>query len=202
MSYCRTTPTNIVTVEPALEPVDFEDVKNNAYVVDDPTDNAFIRTQLIPQARRYVEQLADRSLITQTRKQIYDYMPAAPIDLRYSPVQSVSSFTYLDSDQVTTALATTYYSVDTYRIPGSIHVAYSQSWPSSLNTVNAVQITYVAGYGSTQVSVPIIYRRAIILLCTHWYINRDAFGCGDVDDLTLSKLADILSIEGRTVHYA
>lgn len=193
-------PTNIVTVEPLSEPVTADDVKVNVPIVDDATDDKFIREQLIPTARKYVENLANRSLITQTRKQIYDYMPCAPIYLRYSPVQSVSSFTYTDSSETVQTLSSTYYDVDTASKPARIRQGYGQSWPSAADVTNSVNITYVAGYGTQGSSVPIIYRRAIILLCSHWYWNRSEMGC--VSGNLLNNLENMLSIEGRTVEYA
>lgn len=192
-------PTNIVTVEPALEPVTPEDVKANAYVVDDSSDDTFIRTQLIPSARKMVETLANRSLITQTRQQIYDYLPEC-FWLRYGPVQTVSSVTYTDYNQAVQTLSATLYDVDSNRIPGRIHQGYGKVWPASLSKTNAVKVTYVAGYGATGSSVPIIYRRAIILLATHWYNNRDQFGC-ETDDMACA-VASMLALEGRTLEYA
>lgn len=184
-----------------MEPVSVPEIQANAYIVSND-DNDFIRDQLIPQARRMVEVLAGRSLITQTRKQTYDFLPAAPLYLRFSPVQSVSTFTYVDTSGVTTTLATTEYDVDTLSIPGRIEEAYNKTWPASRHTTNAVNVTYLAGYGTTPSSVPIIYRRAIIILATHWYQNRTAFACGDVDASVLSGIMDLIAIEGRTLEYA
>jgi len=195
-----TIPTNKVTIEPTVEPVGLEDVKVNAYVIDDETEHKFIREDLIPTARRYVEELAKRSLITQTRAQYCDYMPCSPVRLRYGPIQQISSVTYTDTNEAVQTLASTYYELDAARTQGRLEVAYGQTWPTSLHKVNSVAITYVAGYGTTPKSVPSIYRRAITVLCTHWYQNRDQLGC--VDDDMLGKLENMLAIEGRTLEYA
>lgn len=195
-----TIPTNVVTVQPTVEPVGVDDVKVNSYVIDDETEHKFIREDLIPTARRYVEELAKRSLITQTRTQSYDYMPCSPVLLRYGPVQQVNSVAYTDTNEAAQTLASTYYNVDAVRNPGRLLVAYGQTWPTAFNKANSVVITYVAGFGATGKSVPNIYRRAIIVLCTHWYQNRDQFGC--VDDDMVSKLENMLAIEGRTLEYA
>lgn len=195
-----TIPTNKVVVKPASEPVGVEDVKANGYVVDLEEDNRFIEEQLIPTARAFVENLACRSLITQTRAQYYDAMPCSPIRLRYGPVQQISSWAYTDANEASQTLASSFYNLDTSRIPGRLLVAYRQTWPVALEMANSVAITYLAGYGTQPTDVPIIYRRAIIVLCTHWYDNRDQFGCAE-DDLTC-RLIDMLSIEGRTLEYA
>lgn len=197
----RRIPTNTVTIQPTTEPVGIEDVKANTWIADNEEDNLFIREQLIPSARRTVEQLACRSLITQTRRQSYDYMPdPGDVYFRYSPVQSVSSITYVDTNGTTQTLAATYYDIDTYVIPARIREAYSQTWPTTRQQTNSVNITAICGYGNTPAAVPIIYRRAIIVLCSHWYDNRDQLGC--VDEGTLSNLQNMLAIEGVTVEYA
>lgn len=197
----RLIPTNDVVTHPVDEPVSVDEVKANAYVVDDENDNAFIRTDLIPTARRFVEQLAGRSLMTQTRRQSYDGMPCSPIYLRYGPVQSITSFVYMDTSQVSQTLATSYYTLDSRTVNARLCEAYNQTWPAALCDTNSVTITYVAGYGSNVGKVPVIYRRAIIALCTHWYQFRDAFGCEDASGI-LGRIEDMLSIEGRTVEYA
>ena len=193
-------PTNVVTIAPVDEPVSVEDVKANTIIVDNDEDDGFIRTQLIPEARAYVENLAKRSLYTQTRKQSYDHMPCSPVYLRYGPVQSITSFTYLDADGATQTLAGSYYEIETNRGQPRLLTAYQQTWPTSRYQLNSVNITYVAGYGSNVGKIPIIYRRAIILLCTHWYDNRDQFGC--VEGTLYERLESMLAIEGRTVEYA
>lgn len=193
--------TNRVYTEPASEPVTVEDVKANAFIVDDDSYDDFIQSQLIPQARRYVEKLANRSLITQTRKQYHDEL-RTEIILRYSPVQSVTSITYKDTNNATQTLTSTLYTVDTASIPARVNEAYNQTYPSAICDTNSVVITYVAGYGSTMASVPIIYRRAIILLATHWFHNRTAFACGDVDAATMAAMESLIAIEGATLEYA
>lgn len=196
----RTIPTNKVTVQPVDEPVSIEDVKANVQIVDNDEDDGFIRTQLIPEARRYVENLACRSLMTQTRVQYYDDIPCGPVYLRYGPVQSVSSFSYVDSTGVSQTLATTEYEYDLNSIPARLWEAYGKTWPTARGQFNSVGITYVAGYGSNVGKVPIIYRRAIIYLCTHWYQNRDQLGCTEGN--LLGRLQDILAVEGMTLEYA
>jgi len=192
-------PTNVVTVQPSTEPVSTSDVAANAYIVDDTSDYVYLAEQIIPAARQMVERLACRSLITQTRKQIYDCMPSW-FSLRYGPVQSVTAITYVDSNEATQTLASALYDVDTSRVPGRIMMGYGDNWPLSLHKTNAVNVTYVTGYGATAASVPIIYRRAIIVLCTHWYNNRDQFGC-DTDDIA-NRVIEMIALEGRTLEYA
>lgn len=197
----RTIPINRVTSAPAAEPVTATDVKLNAYVVEDTTWDDFITDQLIPTARNYVERLANRSLITQTRRQYYDTLPDE-FYLRYPPVITVSAITYMDTAGDSQTLTGSLYTVDAVSYPGRIYPAYQQTWPSAASDTNSCYVTYTAGYGATGASVPIIYRRAIILLCTHWFNNRAAFACGEADEATQAALESMLAIEGATLEYA
>lgn len=189
---------NIVVTSPSDEPISVADVKCNAYIIGDE-DDGLIRTQLIPEARRWVEQLAVRSMLTQTRRQYYDCMPDE-FWLRFGPVQSVTSINYVDTAGANQVVPTDTYIVDTTRMPTRIELAYGKTWPVARDQVNSVNVLYVAGYGSTVGKVPIIYRRAMIVLATYWYQHRESIGCADGD--ILSKIEHILAIEGRTVEYA
>jgi uncharacterized phiE125 gp8 family phage protein len=199
--YGFTTPTNVVTVEPTVEPVGLADVRANAYIIDNETDNDFITNDLIPSAREVIENMANRSFITQTRRQSYDFMPDSPIFLRFGPTITVTGFTYVDTNGVSQTLAATEYDVDAARVPGRICEAYQKTWPVARDQVNSVNITYTAGYGAAGSSVPRAYRRAIILLCKHWYDNRDAFAVKEADAV-MHRLSDLIATEGRTVEYA
>ena len=197
----RNIPISRVTTQPTFEPVTVEQVKANAYIVSDTSYDDLISSQFIPAARRYVEQITERSLVTQTRKQYHDCL-SPEITVRYGPLQSVTSVTYKDSAGDTQTLTSSLYTVDTASIPGRIVEAYNRSYPSSITDTNSVVITAICGYGSTIASVPIIYRRAIILLCTHWHLNRDTVACGEVSSDMATTLQNMLAIEGATVTYA
>ena len=193
-------PVNRVTVEPTIEPVTVEEVKENAFIVSDNSYDSYIRSQLIPSARQYVEELANRSLITQTRAQYYDDLEYV-MYLRYGPVQSVSSITYKDSQAVQQTLTSSLYTVDTASIPARVVQAYDQNYPSAICDTNSVVVTSVCGYGSTAASVPLIYRRAIILWASLELNNRVPIACGDEYRRSLEALEQLIAIEGRTVEY-
>lgn len=193
----RNIPINRVTVEPTVEPVTKELVKRHAYIIDDCSDDALIDDVYIPAARRMVEQIANRSLITQTRAQYYDWLPECMF-WRYGPLQSVTSITYKDTSEAQQTLTSTLYTVDSSSIPGRIIAGYDDTYPTAIVDTHAVVVTGVAGYGATASTVPIIYRLAMLKLITHWLNNRGM--CGD--DESMSLLGDIVAMEGATVEYA
>jgi hypothetical protein len=54
-----------------------------------------------------------------------------------------------------------------------VEPAYSKTWPSVRDeTADAIQITYVAGFGNTYSAVPEQYRNAIYELVAFRFVNR------------------------------
>tara|TARA_Y100000310_G_scaffold246825_1_gene252230 strand:- start:4799 stop:5392 length:594 start_codon:yes stop_codon:yes gene_type:complete len=194
-------PVNEVTVEPTIEPVTVPEVKENAFIVDDTSADLLIKKQYIPEARKLVEKLANRSLITQTRAQYYDSLEYEMF-LRYGPVQSISSVTYKDSNESSQTLTSTKYTLDAKSIPARLNIGYNETYPLSITDTNSVVVTMVSGYGSTIASVPLIYRRAIIMWATILFNNRSPIACGDGYEKSLAALQQMLAIEGATPEYA
>ncbi len=93
------------------------------------------------------------------------------IELGHDPVQSIASITYIDVNGATQTLSTDVYALDS-TIPSRIILKPNQSWPSTMNTPNAVTVEYVCGYGDAPTSVPEGVKLAIKFLAGHWYDNR------------------------------
>ena len=194
-------PINRVSVEPAIEPVSVSEVKEAAFIVGDSTYDGYIKNQLIPAARQFVEELAKRSLITQTRIQYYDDLEAV-MYLRYGPVQSISSVTYKDSTATQQTLTASLYTLDSASIHARLVEAYNQTYPSAICDTNSVAVTMISGYGSTAASVPLIYRRAIILWASLELHNRVPIACADSYMESLKALKSMIAVEGATLEYA
>ena len=97
-----------------------------------------------------------------------------PLVLLYPPLSSVTSVKYYDSDNTLQTLDSSVYLVDTYSEPGTITLAPNQSWPSVKDRVNAVQVEYVAGYGTSSSDVPEEARQTIIALAVDMYEHPEA----------------------------
>ena len=78
------------------------------------------------------------------------------------PLQSVSSIQYQDSNNATQTLAASNYTVDTDREPGRIVQSSTGSFPSTYPDLNAVTITFIAGYGDRE-TVPEVFKRSMYL---------------------------------------
>lgn len=158
-----------VTSQPSVEPIDLDEAK--AHLRVDHTSEDSIITILIQAARETVEKHTNRSLITQTRVMKLDDFPFFDtIRLTHGPVQSLTSITYDDEAEANQTLASINYWVD--YDSDICRVVVKESWPSTYDKPNAVQITYDAGYGDDSTDVPAPLRQAMFLILGHLYENR------------------------------
>ena len=95
------------------------------------------------------------------------------VNLPFSPLVSVSSVkTFDDSDNATTMASSRYY-VDTSSEYGRVILRTGETWDDMLRVGNAIEITYVAGYGTIATSVPAGIRQGIIVLASHYFENPE-----------------------------
>ena len=91
-----------------------------------------------------------------------------------SPLVSVSSIKYYDSDDSQQTWASSNYIVDSSLQPARISLAVNKSAPTLSKRINAVNIEYTVGYGTASTDVPEGIRTAIILTVGNWYQNRQS----------------------------
>lgn len=87
------------------------------------------------------------------------------LDLPFPPLQSVTSVVTYDRDNSASTFSASRYRVDLQS--GRIYLNEGETWPSSLRAQNAVEVTYVAGYGSGSIHAPIV--QAIRLYVSSMY---------------------------------
>ena len=159
---------------PAAEPVTLAEAKSHLRV-DHSEEDALI-TSLILAARIQAETHTKLAFVDQTFVYKIDrFPPNGPVDslliLPRSPLDSVSSVTYLDTAGDSQTLATSVYEVDTASLPGRIRLKFDQVWPNTRTHPEVVTITFIAGYG-TLTSVPENIKAAIKLLVANYYEQR------------------------------
>ena len=151
------------TVEPTIEPITLEELKDRVRVTGCDDDAQL--TQMLKAARQQVEADSYRRLITQT---VVGYMDAfrwvREIEMRMAPIQSITSIAYTDMNGDAQTFSASNYSTDIISSPPRIVLKTNQTlWDyTEDNTPNAVAITFVAGYGTTAASVPVQARLAIV----------------------------------------
>jgi uncharacterized phiE125 gp8 family phage protein len=163
-----------IITAPITEPVSLAEAKLHLRVTTD-TDNTLI-TSLISAARIHCENITNRALASATFELVMDTFPEK-IVLPMSPVESITSIKYTDSDGIETTLAATEYILYTSE-PAVVIPDYDVSWPSFTEyPLGAVKVRYVAGYraASTDASlhIPEAIKQAILLIISTLYENRE-----------------------------
>jgi uncharacterized phiE125 gp8 family phage protein len=149
--------------------------------LDADTDEDELLAAMVTAAREQVEVYTRRALLTQTWRLTLDAFPECntPIRVPRPPLQSVTSVQYVDLAGVTQVLDPAEYAVDTTGVRGRIAPAYGKSWPLARSQLNAVTITFVAGYGDAA-KVPEGIKAAIKLLLGSLYENRETVITGTI----------------------
>ena len=189
----------ITTVAPTSEPVSLTDVKS--WLRISWTDDDFLLSMLITDARQWVESRVGRALITQTLQGVW-FLPKSPesklrglyaqlgMELTFwlprTPLASVTTAEIeKDLDVWQTLNLTTDYVVDADNDPARVWLRASaiSYWAPTGALINfmgvyapRIRITWQAGYGTVESAVPAGYRRAILNAVSYLYENRDAGG--------------------------
>ena len=167
--------------DPTTLPVSLSDVKDHLRIEQDEIDLDNDLTELLRAASAYVEAEIHATLITTQFMAVWDCFPADAIKIPGWPVASIDSITYTDTDGATTTLSSSLYRTKLVQTPAMIIPAISEDWPDTLaDSVDAVTVTFTAGYGAAATDVPYMIRAMIKLLVAHWFKNREAVGKSNV----------------------
>lgn len=162
------------TVEPENLAVALADAKKQCEVPTSDTSHDSHLTRLIKAATSEVERYTRRALITQTWQLTLREFPPQ-IALPRPPLQSVESITYVNDAGAIVELEE--FQVSTYSHPAVILPLFSESWPSTRpETLDAITIEYIAGFGDDADDIPEKFKNAIYELVAFRFLNR-----GDVD---------------------
>ena len=158
---------------PATASLTLAEVK--AHLRIDADDEDTLLTNLIHTAEAHVDGLGDlgRAMITQSWAQYVDQNPGW-VKLSMTPVQSLTSVEYYDSDG---ALQTaTVGDFELWRDGDFMWCKPKDNaqWPQADTRPDAIKITYVAGYGDAASDIPESVRTAMLMLIGHLYEHREA----------------------------
>ena len=163
------------TGAPSVEPVTDDTLKDWLRV--DGSDEDTIIEDLAAGARAYFENATNRQLITATWQLKLATFPNCGGDLimTVSPLQSVTSVTYVNTSDVVTTWDAANYVVDTDSNVGRLRPAYNIDYPSDVRGYDQdVVVTFVAGYGDAASDCPDGALLAIKLLAGNWYEIRES----------------------------
>jgi uncharacterized phiE125 gp8 family phage protein len=166
---------------PMEEPITRGEAKAHLRVDSDITADDDLIDDLISAAREDVEDFLGRCLVWSTWEMHLDAFPCDEIRVPRPPLLRVVSIHYVDEDGVERELGSDNFQVDgAGYYPARICPAYDRSWPNTRAQMNAVRVTFIAGYpiddaGSPtdySAHVPRAHRAAIKLQLANLYANR------------------------------
>ncbi len=157
-----------IVVPPSDEPVTLGDLKEQLRI-DHGEEDALL-TMKITAARQHIENLTGLAIPLATYEFRLDRFPAAEIKVPRAPLVSVASVNFVGPDGIEAQVDAGSYEVDTASPEGWIAPVSGFSWPSTMQTINAVRVRFVAGYED----VPETLKEAILQLAAWWYESREA----------------------------
>ncbi len=182
--------------EPAAYPVTLSQAKKQLEIDDATTDDDDYIDTLISVATKTAESFMSRRLITQTVDLNADCFPCGWIwELPVSPLQSITSITYLDIAGNSQTLAATVYGVDIKSFIPRIYVKQAQIIPATqVQTLNAVTVRAVVGYGADNTFIPSDIAHAIKMAIHELYEERK-----NTSEIDLKKVQ--MSVESLLTDY-
>lgn len=116
-------------------------------------------------------------LINHTYDLVLDSFPDADgkLEIPIPPLSSITSISYYDATNSTTAMASTNYRVITpSNRPGYVVPRIDGSWPATYTREDAITVRFVAGFGATSTSIPPTMKQAMRLVAGYWYDQPEA----------------------------
>ena len=175
----------------------------------DTSEDAFL-TILIESAVDYAEKYTRRDLINKTYITYRDDFEDLTT-LRKSKLQSITHIKYYDVANILQTVSSGVYAITDEVDYSDIYRLTTQLWPTGgvYNRPQAVQITFVSGYGAASSNLPSAFRNALMNHIAHLYANRGdcatAEGCASCgapsNAMLVYKQYKIRDIIGRTENY-
>ncbi len=200
------------TTAPIAEPVSLAEAKAHLRV-DASDENNYIDT-LIATARAHCEAITLRQFMPAQWRLTLDDFPrgrgrspaieGCDIILPRSPVTLVGSIIYTDTNGANQVFDPTKYVVSTDDEPARISLVFGEVWPVTLDQLNAVRISYDAGYGPVgagtttesefaALHTPQPIKQAILMLVAHLFENRETVLIGTVSKEIEFSVQSLLS---------
>lgn len=167
--------------------IELDEAKDHCRVAHDENDEDPLIKNLILAAESHIdgyEGILGRALITQTWVQELDRF-WSEMRLPLAPIQSIASIRYYDINETQQTLADTVYRLHSDAVSPYITLQSDQEWPATFDRDDAVEITFVAGYGNAD-AVPETIRQAMLLMVGHWYENRELLVPGQLSPMPMA----------------
>ena len=145
------------------------------------TDETTYLARLVAAATQKVEHDTGLQLITATWVwKIGDFPAGGILFVPKNPLLTVTSVVYIDTAGDSQTLASSKYDLGLTSKRGRIALAYSEVWPTVRRQIDAVTITFTAGFGTSASDIPTDLLHACELLVAHWYEFREPILAGTI----------------------
>lgn len=163
MEYILTTPATLKPLTPAQ-------LKAHLRVTHDLDDDYIDLLQ--DAAIEAVQDYTHRQLLPATWLLLLDSFSSLKIEIEKLPVASITSIKYYDTENAQQTLSADVYRSEVRTWPAVIELKPDQEWPDTYDRINAIEITFSAGYAAAA-NVPEAIKHAIKLLVGNLYTYRD-----------------------------
>ena len=188
----------VQTAAPSVEPVTTTSQKE--WMREDTSDEDSLIGNLAAASRAYVEMSTNRQMITATwQYKVSSFPSSGDIVLPISPLQSVTSITYVDTNDDTQTWSSALYTVDTASDVGRVRPIYNEDYPESRGYAQDVIVTFVAGYGDAASDVPDRALTAIKLLAANWFENRESNAAVSLQEVPMALHTLIWSLKDGSI---
>jgi uncharacterized phiE125 gp8 family phage protein len=153
---------------PTYEPISLSEAKAQLSIAASDTSHDSTLNQMITEARQQWEHDTDSITCFQTWKVRLGYLEDR-FALPKQPVESITSITYFDGNNVSQTLTASLYQLHV----NEFRLAYQVTLPAVVDRWDAWTINYRVGYSADGLKVPAIAKRAMLLLIGNYFENRD-----------------------------
>jgi len=162
---------------PASEPLSLSDTKTFLRV--DGDDDDILVASLISAARVYIETTIGKILISEDWSYFIDKWPkSGTLFLPLSPVQSIEEIRVHKIDETYDVLSSSDYAQDLISHQPRLKRLNLSAPFAEGGGLNRIEVRFSAGFGDLESDVPKDLRQALLMLCAHWYEQREPVGLG------------------------
>lgn len=187
--------------QPATEPLSLEEIKQQCRVDAAVTDNDDFLTRCIRAAREMIEGPDGRGLAIMAAdwRLTLDCFPKE-VRIPMGPVLSIVGIAYVDGAGAAQTLDPADYQWRPGRYEARIQPVYGKAWPAVRSQLDAVTITFKAGFKGTEEdpinlgNIPEPLRAAMRMLIAHWFKHRETTVVGVVPTEIQHGFEDIMNM--------
>ena len=189
----------IVAATPTTLPLTINEVKEHLRLdLNDKTQDALLKILIIT-STEYAEKYTKRDFITRTYETLRDSF-ANSLELRRSPLQSVTKVEYLQDGSFVIVSADIYFATASNTF-AHLALKEGQSWPTDEDLQEqSVKITFKSGYGNTLSSVPDSLREGLLQHIAAMYENRGDCNDGRVSGGIFAGAQKLLPVDAQLIY--